>query len=118
MEREQLEMDVVFVGAGPGNLSAALHLTNLIKKHNETGKGKKIGELEIGIIEKGAAVGAHVLSGAVIDPRALQELMPDFLEQGCPIEAEVTDEDFFYLTESRGQSNRKAFPRPEIQGKH
>ena len=118
MEREQLEMDVVFVGAGPGNLAAALHLTNLIKKHNETGKGKKIGELEIGIIEKGAAVGAHVLSGAVIDPRALQELMPDFLEQGCPIEAEVTDEDFFYLTESRAIKSPVIPPPLENHGNY
>ena len=106
MEREQLEMDVVFVGAGPGNLAAALHLTNLIKKHNEAAdagktKTKAIGDIEIGIIEKGSSVGAHVLSGAVLDPRAIAELMPDYLEQGFPFDSEVTDEDFFYLTQTR-----------------
>ncbi len=107
MEREQLEMDVVFVGAGPGSLAAALHLTNLIKRHNDLvasgkRKAKPIGDLEIGVIEKGNAVGAHILSGAVLDPAAISELMPDYLEQGFPFEAEVAEEDFYYLTETRG----------------
>ena len=106
IEREQLEMDVVFVGAGPANLAAALHLTNLIKAHNdlvEKGRhpGRKIEDLEIGIIEKGSAVGAHILSGAVIDPIALRELMPDFLEQGCPVDSTVESDAFWYMTEKR-----------------
>ena len=72
IEREQLEMDVVFVGAGPANLAAALHLKNLIDDHNELverdpRRGTKIPDLEIGIIEKGSFVGAHILSGAVMD---------------------------------------------------
>ena len=76
IEREQLEMDVVFVGAGPANLAAALHLKNLIDEHDEeivSGKikGKPLGDLEIAIIEKGSFVGAHILSGAVMDPIAL-----------------------------------------------
>ncbi|HEX9963014.1 MAG TPA: electron transfer flavoprotein-ubiquinone oxidoreductase [Pyrinomonadaceae bacterium] len=103
-EREQLPMDVVFVGAGPANLAAALHLKNLIKKHDEdiaSGKsnGKPLGELEIAIIEKGSFVGAHILSGAVLDPRTFHELMPDFIEQGCPVDAKVTSDAFWYLTE-------------------
>jgi electron-transferring-flavoprotein dehydrogenase len=104
IEREQLPMDVVFVGAGPANLAAALHLKNLINRHDEEiaagkRKGKPLGELEIAIIEKGSFVGAHILSGAVMDPRAFQELMPDFIEQGCPIDTEVTSDAFWYLTE-------------------
>ena len=123
MEREQLEMDVVFVGAGPGNLAAALHLTNLINKHNEAaaaGKTKRpaLGEIEIGIIEKGASVGAHVLSGAVLDPQAIKELMPDYLEQGFPFESEVTDEDFFYLTETRAIKSPVIPPPLENHGNY
>ncbi len=106
IEREQLEMDVVFVGAGPANLAAALHLKNLIKEHDDLiakgrKQGKPLGDLEIGVIEKGANVGAHILSGAVVDPIALRELMPDFLEQGCPVDAVVTEDAFWYLTEKR-----------------
>jgi len=106
MERESLEMDVVFVGAGPANLSGALHLARLVKEHNEavaSGKreGKSLGELEIGVIEKGAAVGSHILSGAVMDPRALRELIPDFLEQGAPVESPVKEDEFLYLTKTR-----------------
>ncbi|MCB1023299.1 MAG: electron transfer flavoprotein-ubiquinone oxidoreductase [Acidobacteria bacterium] len=105
-EREQLEMDIVFVGAGPANLAAAYHLKKLIIEHDEliaSGKrqGKPIGEIEIGIIEKGSRVGAHILSGAVMDPRALRELMPDFLEQGCPVDAAVTSDAAWYLTENK-----------------
>jgi electron-transferring-flavoprotein dehydrogenase len=106
MERESLEMDVVFVGAGPANLSGALHLARLVKEHNEAvaggrREGKPLGELEIGVIEKGAAVGAHILSGAVMDPRALSELIPDFLEQGAPVESPVKEDEFLYLTKTR-----------------
>lgn len=107
IEREQLEMDVVFVGAGPANLAAALHLKQKIAEHDEfvekgIKQGRKIGELEIGIVEKGSFVGAHILSGAVMDPIAIRELMPDFLEQGCPVDSAVTQDAFWYLTESRG----------------
>ncbi len=106
MERESLEMDVVFVGAGPANLSGALHLARLVKEHNEavangTRAGKPLGEIEIGVIEKGAAVGAHILSGAVMDPRALKELIPDFIEQGAPLESPVKEDYFLYLTKTR-----------------
>jgi len=106
MERESLEMDVVFVGAGPANLSGALHLSRLVREHNEavaSGKreGKSLGDLEIGVIEKGSSVGSHILSGAVMDPRALGELIPDFLEQGAPVESPVKEDEFLYLTRTR-----------------
>src|SRR5712664_2593373 len=103
MERETLEMDVLFVGAGPANLGGALHLARLVKSYNEAVKngereGEPLGEIEIGVIEKGASVGAHILSGAVMDPRALRELIPDFVEQGAPLESPVKEDYFLYLT--------------------
>src|ERR671933_2124290 len=99
-------MDVVFVGAGPANLAGALHLARLVQEHNEAvaaGKreGKPLGEIEIGVIEKGASVGAHILSGAVMDPCALAELIPDFVEQGAPLDSPVKEDFFLYLTKSR-----------------
>ncbi|HKZ79932.1 MAG TPA: electron transfer flavoprotein-ubiquinone oxidoreductase [Pyrinomonadaceae bacterium] len=106
MERETLEMDVIFVGAGPANLSGALHLARLVTKHNDAiqrgvRQGKPLGQIEIAVIEKGASVGAHLLSGAVMDPRALKELIPDFLESGAPLESPVLEDYFLYLTERR-----------------
>jgi electron-transferring-flavoprotein dehydrogenase len=122
-EREQLEMDVIFVGAGPANLAAALHLKNLIKEHDEAiasgrKEGEQFGELEIGIIEKGKAVGAHILSGAVMDPIALRELMPDFLEQGCPVDTVVTEDAFWYLTETRALASPITPPPLKNHGKY
>jgi len=116
IEREQIEMDVLFVGAGPANLAAALHLKNEIKKHNEyveKGRlpGNTIDDLEIAIIEKGSFVGAHILSGAVMDPIAIRELMPDFLEQGCPVDSVVTEDAFWYLTE-KSSINAPIVPPP------
>lgn len=104
MEREILEMDVVFVGAGPANLSGALHLSRLIKTHNDgvddgSIQGKPLREIEIGVIEKGSYVGAHVLSGAVMDPRGLRELIPNFEEEGAPLESPVNEDFFLYLTD-------------------
>jgi len=106
MERESLEMDVVFVGAGPANLSGALHLARLVAVHDEAvargeRAGEPLGEVQIAVIEKGAAVGSHILSGAVMDPRALKELIPDFVEQGAPLESPVKEDFFLYLTEKR-----------------
>src|SRR5947208_15588082 len=92
MERESLEMHVVFVGAGPANLSGALHLARLVAEHNEAvasgrREGKSLGEIQIAVIEKGSSVGEHNLSGAVMDPRGLAERMPAFIEQARPLES-------------------------------
>jgi len=101
--REILEVDVLFVGAGPACLSGALHLTQLAKAHDAAvdaaGAGTKIGELNIAVIEKGSEVGMHSLSGAVLDPRALRELVPDFESRGFPIEKKVETDSVFFLTE-------------------
>src|SRR5205807_10249028 len=61
-------------------------------------EGKSLGEIQIAVIEKGAYVGAHILSGSVMDPRALKELIPDFIEQGAPLESPVKEDYFLYLT--------------------
>jgi electron-transferring-flavoprotein dehydrogenase len=101
-EREIMEVDVLFVGGGIACLSGALHLSNLIQKHNEKveqeGQGKKLEEVMIAVLEKGAYVGAHGISGAVMDPAALKELIPDFAERGAPLEGEVKKESVYLLT--------------------
>jgi electron-transferring-flavoprotein dehydrogenase len=89
--REQIDFDVLFVGGGPANLAGAIHLMQLAKRANR--------DLEVALIEKGAEVGSHALSGAVLNPIALKELMPDYRETGCPIEKEVRGEAFYFLTE-------------------
>ncbi|MDQ7786164.1 MAG: electron-transfer flavoprotein:ubiquinone oxidoreductase [Thermodesulfovibrionales bacterium] len=104
MEREIIEFDVIFVGGGPANLSSAIHLTNLVRKHNEeieNGKqqGRKIDiEDRIAVLEKGASFGAHNISGAVLIPDVLSELLPDHKQLSCPIDAEVDKESIYFLT--------------------
>jgi electron-transferring-flavoprotein dehydrogenase len=113
IERETLEMDVLLVGAGPANLSCALHLTNLVAKHNEKAKadgGKQLDEIQIAVIEKAAEIGAHQLSGAVLDPVSLRELIPDF-EKEAPLEAPVGEEKVYFLTE-KGKIPAPILPPP------
>jgi electron-transferring-flavoprotein dehydrogenase len=97
-ERETLEVDVLFVGAGPANLAGAYHLGNLIAQHQASGGKPALGEIQLAVVEKSAELGDHSLSGAVLDPVALRELMPDFAAQGFPIESAVTGEDVYFLT--------------------
>ncbi len=90
MQREQLEADVLIVGAGPAGLSCALHLANLIKKHNASGAKQELSAENIYVLEKGREIGAHQLSGAIMNPKALAELVPDF-EKSAPLDTPVTD---------------------------
>ena len=89
--REVMEVDVLIVGGGAAGLSAAIHLQKLVQERG-------LGELMVAVIEKGSEVGAHSLSGAVLDPSALIELIPDFREKGCPIEAVVDHDEVHFLT--------------------
>ncbi len=102
---ERIEFDVLFVGAGPASLSGALHLAHLIRRHNERVEAGELRErrleVSIAVIEKGREVGAHILSGAVLDPRALRELVPDFLDRGAPLSMPVVEDHVWFLTPNR-----------------
>ncbi len=93
-ERETMEFDVVIVGAGPAGLAAAIRLKQLAA---ESGK-----ELSVVVLEKGSQVGAHIVSGAVIDPVALDRLLPEWREQGAPLDTPVSEDRFYYLSETGG----------------
>ncbi|MBB4287529.1 electron transfer flavoprotein-ubiquinone oxidoreductase [Roseospira goensis] len=90
MEREAMEFDVVIVGAGPSGLSTAIRLRTLAAEQGH--------DLSVCVLEKGSEVGAHILSGAVIEPRALDELIPDWRGKGAPLEQEAGQDRFLYLT--------------------
>ncbi|HET9325495.1 MAG TPA: electron transfer flavoprotein-ubiquinone oxidoreductase [Candidatus Eisenbacteria bacterium] len=117
MEREVLDFDVQFVGAGPAGLAGAIHLANLIERHNQAvsagGSAAAIPEVTIAVLEKSARVGAHGLSGLVLDPRALAELVPDFREQGCPVASDVTSDDVYMMWD--GGQFRLPFVPPMLQ---
>jgi electron-transferring-flavoprotein dehydrogenase len=90
MERESMEVDVLIVGAGPAGLAAAIRLMQLAEAAGS--------ELSVCVIEKGSEVGAHIMSGAVMEPRAMDELFPDWKERGAPLNVPVTAEKFSFLT--------------------
>jgi electron-transferring-flavoprotein dehydrogenase len=98
IEREQLEADVLIVGAGPAGLACALHMANLIEQHTAANKSPALSAENIYVLEKAREVGAHQLSGAIMDPRALRELVPDF-EKSAPLDTPVTDDAAYYFTE-------------------
>ena len=100
-----MEFDVVMVGAGPAGLAAAIRLKQISA------------DINVVVVEKGSEVGAHILSGAVIDPAGLDQLLPDWRNEDAPIKTEVTDDRFYYLS-AGGSMRLPNFMMPPLMSNH
>src|SRR5580704_17039919 len=109
VQRESMAYDVVIVGAGPEGLSAAIRLKQLA-----VGAGR---EVSVCVLEKGSEIGAHIISGAVLDPSGLSALIPDWKEKGAPVETEVKDDQFYFFTKSLAL-RLPNFLFPPLMGNH
>ena len=109
-ERESMEFDVVIVGAGPAGLATACRLMQLAKDNEQ--------EISVVVLEKGSEVGAHILSGAVIEPRALNELFPDWKSSGAPLKTPVTTDEMFFLTGLQSALKIPSFLIPKTMHNH
>ncbi|MEM7292527.1 MAG: NAD(P)/FAD-dependent oxidoreductase, partial [Pseudomonadota bacterium] len=106
MERESMEFDVVIVGAGPSGLSTACRLMQLAAENEQ--------EISVVVLEKGSEVGAHILSGAVLEPTAMNELFPDWKDLGAPLNTPVTKDNLFLYTGAKSAIKVPGFfiPKP------
>src|SRR6201996_4530635 len=99
IERPQMEADVVIIGGGPAGMACALRLSQLIDEHNQNHPDSQLSKDNIYVLEKAREVGQHCLSGALLDPRSMRELLPGF-ELEAPLDAEVTKESVYLLTKN------------------
>src|ERR1700757_3948532 len=98
IDRPQMEADVTIVGGGPGGLACALRLSQLIDRHNPRHPQAALTKENIYVLEKARELGQHSLSGALLDPRSMDELLPGWRDE-APLDAEVTHEEVYFLTE-------------------
>ncbi len=117
VQRETMEMDVLLVGAGPANLSLSIHLKQLVNAHNENLPEEKKLAAEVYVIEKAAEVGNHQLSGAVMDPRGIEELIPDWREQDFPLEADCGPQSGDAWLKFKASSHKKIFVPPVMHNR-